>query len=85
MKIAICDDEQVIREEINAMLDEYFRSNNMTCIVDQFATGESFVKTASASTARKMTSVSASTTAFFHSLITALRKSRSFWSSISVS
>ena len=44
MRIAICDDEQVIREEINAMLDEYFRANNMTCTVDQFATGESFVK-----------------------------------------
>ena len=44
MRIAICDDEQVIREEISAMLDEYFISHNMTCSVDQFATGESFVK-----------------------------------------
>ena len=44
MRIAICDDEQVIREEINAMLDEFFAANNMTCAVDQFPTGESFVK-----------------------------------------
>ena len=44
MKIAICDDEQVIREEINAMLTEFFLENNMTCAIDQFSTGESFVK-----------------------------------------
>ena len=44
MKIAICDDEQVIREEINAMLSEFFLSHNMTCAVDQFPTGESFVR-----------------------------------------
>lgn len=44
MKIAICDDEQVIREEINSMLNEFFLTHNMTCTVDQFPTGESFVK-----------------------------------------
>ena len=44
MKIAICDDEQVIRQEIRAMLDEFFLNNNMTCEVDEFPTGESFVK-----------------------------------------
>lgn len=44
MKIAICDDEQVIREEIHAMLSEYFLANNMTCAIDQFPTGGSFVK-----------------------------------------
>lgn len=44
MKIAICDDEQVICQEIRAMLDEFFLNNNMTCEVDEFPTGESFVK-----------------------------------------
>ena len=44
MRIAICDDEQVIREEIGGILDEYFSSHNMTCAVDAFPTGESFVK-----------------------------------------
>ena len=44
MRIAICDDEKVIREEIASMLDEYFQANNMVCALDQFADGESFVK-----------------------------------------
>lgn len=42
MKIAICDDERVIREEISGMLDEYFLTANMTCEVSSFETGESF-------------------------------------------
>ena len=44
MKIAICDDEQVIRDEIAGMLNEYFLSNNMSCTIDKFATGESYVQ-----------------------------------------
>ncbi len=44
MRIAICDDEHIICEEIAGMLTEYFRENNMFCGVDQFHTGESFVK-----------------------------------------
>lgn len=43
MKIAICDDERTILEEIRAMVNEFFLANHMNCTVDLFPTGESFV------------------------------------------
>ena len=44
MRIAICDDEQVIREEIAGILKEYFQLNNLNFDVDLFSEGESFVR-----------------------------------------
>ncbi len=44
MKIAICDDEQVIRDEIAGFLQEYFDANNLSFEVDLFSDGESFVQ-----------------------------------------
>lgn len=42
MRIAICDDEKVIREELQGMMTEFFLNNNMTCTIDTFETFEKF-------------------------------------------
>lgn len=42
MKIAICDDERAICEDLQSMMTEYFLSNNMTCTINTFETFEKF-------------------------------------------
>lgn len=42
MKIAICDDEKAIRDELRGMMTEFFLEKNMTCVVDTFDTFEKF-------------------------------------------
>ena len=40
MKIAICDDEKTVCEEIRKYLNEFFITRNMMCVCDLFTTGE---------------------------------------------
>lgn len=44
LRIAICDDEQIMREEIMRTLDEYSRMRNLDIIYDQYASGIAFFK-----------------------------------------
>ena len=44
MKIAICDDEKVIREMLQGYVSEYFTAHNRSAELGLFGTGEEFVK-----------------------------------------
>lgn len=44
MRIAVCDDEQTIRETLETYLNEYFESRRMSSEVDLYASGGEFVK-----------------------------------------
>ena len=43
MRIAICDDEKVSREQTHEKLARYFIDKNITCEICEFSTGSSFV------------------------------------------
>jgi DNA-binding LytR/AlgR family response regulator len=43
LRIAICDDDSITRDEIAKKLDEYSRIRNLDIICDQYATGASFL------------------------------------------
>jgi len=44
LRIAVCDDERIIREEIIRSLDEYSRLRNVDIICDQYETGCDFLQ-----------------------------------------
>ena len=43
MRIAICDDEKHIREQIHIKIVDYFFRNNIACEIAEFASGSEFV------------------------------------------
>lgn len=43
MKIAICDDEKVIRQQLRSAINEFFAEYNMTCEIEEFSEGSNFV------------------------------------------
>ena len=43
MRIAICDDEKHIRDELHNRVAQYFIEKNIVCKISDFATGSSFV------------------------------------------
>ena len=45
MKIAICDDNSIMREELRVLLEEYYKS--LDVVIEQFASGEDICQTVS--------------------------------------
>ena len=45
LRIAVCDDERIIREELVRCLNEYSRVRNIDIVCDQYATGHDFLRT----------------------------------------
>ncbi len=43
MRIAICDDEKLIRDQLHNRVAQYFIKKNVICEISDFATGSSFV------------------------------------------
>ncbi len=43
MRIAICDDEAVSRNQLHKRITAYFLEKNMNCSVSEFSSGEAFV------------------------------------------
>ncbi|MBQ5969629.1 MAG: response regulator transcription factor [Clostridia bacterium] len=43
MRIAICDDEVISREQLHKRITAYFLEKNMNCSISEFSSGEAFV------------------------------------------